>query len=87
MKKQNFVPYKTKIQYAGPFYDSKETDAMIRSIKKGWFGVGRCAREFEDGLAKFLGLKEAIVVNSGSSANLLSLTALNFNHGSEVIKI
>lgn len=85
MAKQGFVPYKTKVQYSGPFYDSKETGAMIRAIKKGWFGVGEYARKFEEGFSEFLGVKETIVVNSGSSANLLSLAALNLERGSEVI--
>ncbi|MDP3731795.1 MAG: lipopolysaccharide biosynthesis protein RfbH [Candidatus Omnitrophota bacterium] len=85
MRKQRFIPYKTKIQYAGPFCDKKDINAMIQSIKKGWFGVGKSARKFEEEFARFLGVKEVIVVNSGSSANLLSLAALNFNHGSEVI--
>lgn len=83
--RQNFIPLKTKIQYSGPCYGSKEINAMIKSIKDGWFGVGRAARKFEEALAKFMGLGEAIVVNSGSSANLLALGALGLRPGSEVI--
>ncbi len=85
MRKQKFIPYETKIQYAGPFYGKQEINAIIRSVKNGWFGVGKSAMKFEEEFAKFLGVKEAIVVNSGSSANLLSLASLNLDRGSEVI--
>lgn len=80
-----FVPFKMKIQYSGPYYDDKEINAMIRSIKKGWFGVGKEAKNFEESFARFMGVKEAIVVNSGSSANLLALGALELGPGAEVI--
>ena len=67
---------------------------MINAILDGWFGVGKYARRFEFGLSKFLGTKRAIMTNSGSSANLLVISALlshqlsddvRFKLGDEVI--
>ncbi len=74
--KTRFVPGKDKIQYAGTVYDHKEVEAMIDAILDGWFGVGKHTRMFEVELSRFLGTKKAIMTNSGSSANLLAISAL-----------
>ena len=77
--KKQFVSGQTKIQYAGPVYDQREINAMITAILDGWFGVGKYTREFELKFSDFLGAKETILVNSGSSANLLAVSALLSN--------
>ena len=89
---KEFIPGKTKVQYSGPVYDAKELNAIIDSLLDGWFGLSRKAMEFEDKLAGMIGAKSAVVTNSGSSANLLSVAALTShdfkNHlspGDEVI--
>ncbi|MBU0598629.1 lipopolysaccharide biosynthesis protein RfbH [Patescibacteria group bacterium] len=85
MNKKKFIPGKTKVQYAGAYYDNKEVDAMIKSIKKGWFGVGEKADKFEKEFAQFIGVKNAIVTNSGSSATLLAVAGFGFKPGLEII--
>jgi CDP-6-deoxy-D-xylo-4-hexulose-3-dehydrase len=83
--KEKFIPGKTRIRYGGAYFGREEIDAAIASLRSGRLALGERAAEFEDKLAKALGVKEAIVVNSGSSANLLAITALELPRGAEVI--
>jgi len=80
-----FIPGKTRIRYGGAYFDDQEIDAAIESLKSGRLALGEKAAEFEAKLSEMLGVKEAVVVNSGSSANLLAMTALELPRGSEVI--
>jgi len=87
-----FIPGKTKIQYSGAFYDGKEVRAMLEAIFKGWFGLAWCGEELEFKLSSFIGAKSTLLTNSGSSASLLSMSALTNKYfagriekGSEVI--
>jgi dTDP-4-amino-4,6-dideoxygalactose transaminase len=68
------------IQYAGPVFDEKEICSIIDVLLDGWFGVGKKGTEFESMLAEYIGQKDGVVVNSGSSANLLALGVLKSNH-------
>lgn len=80
---------KKLIKYGGAVTGIDEERAIIRSIKKS--RLTRNWQEAEEGklfsaeLAKFLGVKYATLTNSGSSAGLLALTALELPKGSEVI--
>ncbi|MCW4018930.1 MAG: lipopolysaccharide biosynthesis protein RfbH [Candidatus Bathyarchaeota archaeon] len=75
------------VQYAGAVYDSEEVNGMINAILDGWFGVGKCTCKFEADFAKFVDVKKAVMVNSGSSANLLSVSALmQHNPGNGALK-
>ena len=85
MNNKKFIPGKTKVQYAGAYYDDKEINAIIESVKKGWFGVGAKAEQFENEFAKYIGVTNSIVTNSGSSATLLAVAGFQFEPGSEVI--
>jgi CDP-6-deoxy-D-xylo-4-hexulose-3-dehydrase len=71
-----FVPGKTKIHYAGRVYDYKEMINLIDASLDFWLTAGKYAKEFEEGLAKYLGIKYCMLTNSGSSANLLAISAL-----------
>lgn len=75
----------TTRQYAGAITDQKEKDAVKAVMDKGWFGLGEKGEEFEHKLASYIGMKGAVLTNSGSSANLLALTSLELPKGSEVI--
>ena len=75
-KRKKFIPGKTWIQYAGSVLDDKEINASVSSLLDGWFGLGPKSEEMEDGLAKFLGVRGSLLTNSGSSANLLAISAL-----------
>lgn len=73
---EKFVPGKTRINYSGAIFDEKEIISMIDSILKGWWGLGPKAREFSNKFSHYLGVSKTILVNSGSSANLIMLSAL-----------
>ncbi len=75
-KEKAFVPGNTLIRYAGRIYDEKEVKAAVESSLDFWLTEGRFVSEFQNRLAEKVGVKSAILVNSGSSANLLALTAL-----------
>jgi len=64
------------IHYAGRVYDEHEMVNLVDSGLDFFLTAGRYADKFEADFAKYLGLNHACLVNSGSSANLLALTAL-----------
>ena len=57
-------------------WDAAERAAMQRVINSGLFTMGECVQEFEKVFAEFAGSKYCVMVNSGSSANLLAVAAL-----------
>jgi CDP-6-deoxy-D-xylo-4-hexulose-3-dehydrase len=75
-KPKPFIPGKTYIQYAGRVFDEKEMISLVESALDFWLTAGRFAKQFEEKFAKFLGVKYCILTNSGSSANLLAISAL-----------
>jgi len=74
--KDPFIPGKTPINYSGRVYDEKEIVNLVDSSLDFWLTSGRFADEFEKNLARFLGVKYCMLTNSGSSANLLAMSAL-----------
>ncbi len=64
------------IPFAGRVFDEEEYINLVEASLDGWLTTGRFAEKFEYEFAKFFGIKSVILVNSGSSANLLALTAL-----------
>jgi CDP-6-deoxy-D-xylo-4-hexulose-3-dehydrase len=74
------------VQYSGPYYDDKEFVAGVDSLLKEWFILGEKGREFELKFAPLLGKKDGIVVNSGSSANLLMVSLLTTKRGGSLPK-
>lgn len=71
-----FEPGKSKVNYSGRVYDEHELSNLVDSALEFWLTTGRYANEFEQRLAKFIGVKYCSLTNSGSSANLLAVTAL-----------
>ena len=71
-----FIPGESAVPYAGRVYDEREMAALVESALDFWLTAGRFAGEFEREFAKFLGVKHCLLTNSGSSANLLALSAL-----------
>ncbi len=71
-----FIPGKTRINYAGRVYDEKEMISLVDASLDFWLTTGRYAKQFEEELAKFIGVKYCLLTNSGSSANLLAISAL-----------
>lgn len=71
-----FRPGITPVPVSGKVIDAGDVSAVVESALDAWFTTGRFAEEFERKLARFVGVRCASLVNSGSSANLLALTAL-----------
>jgi CDP-4-dehydro-6-deoxyglucose reductase, E1 len=71
-----FVPGETRVHYAGRVFDAGEMQNMVSAVLDFWLTAGPYADLFEKKLAQFLGVREIIPVNSGSSANLVAVTAL-----------
>ena len=78
-----FIPGLTYINYAGRVFDSDELINLVDSSLEFWLTQGRYASEFEKEFSQFLGRKFTILCNSGSSANLLALSALTSHKLSE----
>lgn len=71
-----FEPGKTTVNYAGRVFDAAEMQNMVSAVLDFWLTAGPYAEEFEKQLGAFLGVREVIPTNSGSSANLVAITAL-----------
>ena len=71
-----FVPGETPVPVSGRVFDEEEIQYLVDSSLDFWLTTGRFADQFEREFAKFIGVREAILVNSGSSANLLAVSAL-----------
>jgi CDP-6-deoxy-D-xylo-4-hexulose-3-dehydrase len=74
--RRDFVPGDSAVPVSGKVIDAADMSAVVDSALDGWFTTGRWAKEFERKLARFVGVRSASLVNSGSSANLVALSAL-----------
>ncbi|MEC0227951.1 lipopolysaccharide biosynthesis protein RfbH [Paenibacillus alba] len=95
-KKDNqFDQELTSLSYGGRVYDEKEMKSLVDASLDFWLTAGRYNKRFEQEFAAFLGVKYALLTNSGSSANLLAFSALTspklgerrVNPGDEVITV
>ena len=75
-KKSKFISGKTTIPPTGKVIGDLELQNMVEASLDGWLTAGRFNNEFEKKLAKFIGIKQLITVNSGSSANLIAFSTL-----------
>ena len=90
-----FVPGESRVPYGGRVFDEKELCSLVDSSLDFWLTYGRYSRQFERKLADILKVKYALLVNSGSSANLLAFFALTspllkerrIERGDEVITV
>jgi CDP-6-deoxy-D-xylo-4-hexulose-3-dehydrase len=71
-----FVPGQERVRYGGRVYDERELMAAVDACLDFWLTAGPNARAFEGRLAECVGVNRALLVNSGSSANLVAMTAL-----------
>ena len=80
-----------KYPLASSTWDEKEIQAIQSVIDKDNYTMGNCVKQFEDNFANYLGSKYCVMVNSGSSANLLAIASLFYTkspklkRGDEVI--
>lgn len=73
---RQFIPGETPVIYAGRVFDAEELVHLVDSALDFWLTTGRYAAQFEEEFTRFLGVRHALLCNSGSSANLLALSAL-----------
>lgn len=90
-----FEPGQTAVPPSGKLIGAEELKNMVEASLDGWLTTGRFNDQFEKKLAEFLGVKHAITVNSGSSANLVAFSTLTspklgdraIKQGDEVISV
>jgi CDP-6-deoxy-D-xylo-4-hexulose-3-dehydrase len=73
---KDWTPGKDYVRYSGPYFGSEEMTAAISSLLDGWLVMGDKCLQFEKKFPKHLGKTNGILTNSGSSANLLMMSAL-----------
>lgn len=74
--KEKFVPGESWIKYAGRVFNNDEILTLVDAALDGWITAGKYTEEFEYSLSQFLGVYSSLVVNSGSSANLIAVSSL-----------
>ncbi len=76
LKADDFVPGRTPVPVSGRVFDADEVLHLVDASLDFWLTTGRFASQFEAEFRRYLGVSAAILCNSGSSANLLALSAL-----------
>jgi len=91
IKDKTWTPGKDWVHYAGPYFDEREYVAAIDSLLSGWLALGEKGIQFENKFKKWFDKDYGALTNSGSSANLLMISALkskrlyNFKEGTKII--
>lgn len=71
-----FVPGETPVPVSGRVFDADDVIHLTEATLDFWLTTGRFADQFESELARFVGVRHGVFCNSGSSANLLAISAL-----------
>src|SRR6266849_949385 len=71
-----FFPGQSKVPYAGRVFDEQEMVAAVDAVLDFWLTLGPQGEAFERELAEAVGVRHALLVNSGSSANLVAFATL-----------
>ncbi|MCG8526615.1 MAG: lipopolysaccharide biosynthesis protein RfbH [Opitutales bacterium] len=71
-----FIPEQSAVPYAGRVFDHHEVVAAVDSTLEFWLTLGKEGAAFEKELAAYLGVRQSVLTNSGSSANLLAVSAI-----------
>jgi CDP-4-dehydro-6-deoxyglucose reductase, E1 len=71
-----FLPGESAVPVSGKVFDAEEMRLLVDSALDFWLTTGRYAAQFESSFARWFGLRDCILANSGSSANLLAIAAL-----------
>ncbi len=75
-QEKDFIEGESRVNYAGRVFDEKEMTNLVDSSLDFWLTYGDYSKKFEKELSKYLNVRWAFLVNSGSSANLLAFYAL-----------
>lgn len=73
---REFVPGESAVPVSGRTFDDQELVNLVDSSLEFWLTTGRYAEQFERAFAQKIGVRHALLCNSGSSANLLALSSL-----------
>ena len=73
---REFVPGSSAVPVSGKVFDAAEMRALVDASLDFWLTTGRFAEQFEREFARWFGIRDCLLVNSGSSANLVALSAL-----------
>lgn len=88
-KKSYFIEGISKVPVSGKVFDQNDFESLISACAEGWITEGDFTSNFEKGISDFLKIRHSVFVNSGSSANLLAISALKIlnqiEEGSEII--
>lgn len=90
-----FEPGKSMVRYAGRVFDEKELQSLVEASLDFWLTSGRFSDTFESAFSDFTGVEYSLLVNSGSSANLIAFATLTspllgdkrLKNGDEVISV
>jgi CDP-4-dehydro-6-deoxyglucose reductase, E1 len=87
---KDFIPGTTPVYYSGPYWDNREIEKALESFLTGkWLSAGESVNKFEARFSKMFNMESSVMVNSGSSANLVMIAAikkvLKWEDGSEII--
>lgn len=87
---KNFNPEKDRVYYSGPYWDDEEPSAILDSVISGkWLSSGEKVHRFEIEFSRKFNFKKSVMVNSGSSANLVMIGAVKkvfkWEDGDEVL--
>src|SRR5215467_9929773 len=74
--RQPFIPGVTPVPVSGRVFDADEMQRLVEAALDFWLTTGRFAAKFEAEFSRYVGSRSAALVNSGSSANLVALSAL-----------
>lgn len=93
--KTDFIPGKSRVNYAGRVFDQNEIVNAIEASLDFWLTEGHYSEEFSEKISEFLEVEHVLLTNSGSSANLLAFSALTsdklgdkrLKSGDEVISV
>jgi len=90
-EKKTWIPGHDTVKYAGPYFTAEEYVAAIEALLNGWLVLGQSGIKFENTFPKLFNKNFGILTNSGSSSNLIMMSAMtskklyNFPKGSKVI--
>ncbi len=89
LSQETFVEYISKVPVTGKVINDDDIVSLVDSSLEGWLTSGQYTEKFEKAISKFLGTRHTLFVNSGSSANLLAMSALKefyeLKDGDEII--
>jgi len=71
-----FIPGESSVPYGGRVFDDREIRNLVDASLDFWLTTGRFAQRFEREFARWVGVRQCLLVNSGSSANLVAIAAL-----------